>query len=266
MKNTDPQFSIRNTKNIQAMKKGMRDGIPISLGYLAVSFSLGIVAKNVGLIPFQSFLVSLLCNASAGEYAGFTVIAAGATFLEIAIVTLIANARYLLMSAALSQRLNPKMPFFHRFLIAYDVTDELFGINIAQPGYLNPFYTYGAVFTAAPGWAIGTALGTIAGNILPLRVVSALSVALYGMFLAVIIPPAKKDRVIAVAIVICFGASYLAANLPVISELSEGTRTILLTVIIASGAAILFPKTSDTETDALSEISEDATGEVITHE
>lgn len=266
MNNTDPQFSIRNIKNRQAMQKGMRDGIPISLGYLAVSFSLGIVAKNVGLTPFQSFLVSLLCNASAGEYAGFTVIAAGASFLEMAIVTLIANARYLLMSAALSQRLNPKMPFFHRFLIAYDVTDELFGINIAQPGYINPFYTYGAVFTAAPGWAIGTALGTIAGNILPLRVVSALSVALYGMFLAVIIPPAKKDRVIAVAIVICFAASYLAAHLPFVSELSEGTRTILLTVIIASGAAILFPKTSDTEADQPSTDSNSATAEVITHE
>ena len=245
MKNTNPKFSIRTSHNRQALQKGMLDGIPIGLGYLAVAFSLGIVAKNIGLTPFQGFLASLLCNASAGEYAGFTVIAAGAPFFEMAIVTLITNARYLLMSAALSQRLDPQMPFFHRFLIAYDVTDELFGINIAQPGYINPFYTYGAVFTAAPGWAIGTALGTIAGNLLPLRVVSALSVALYGMFLAVIIPPAKKDRVIAVLIVICFAASYCAAHLPFISELSEGTRTIILTVSIAGGAALLFPKTSN---------------------
>jgi len=254
MKNTNPNFSIRTAPNRQAMKKGMLDGIPIGLGYLAVAFSLGIVAKNIGLTPFQGFLASLLCNASAGEYAGFTVIAAGAPFLEMAIVTLITNARYLLMSAALSQRLDPKMPFFHRFLIAYDVTDELFGINIAQPGYINPFYTYGAVFTAAPGWAIGTALGTIAGNLLPLQVVSALSVALYGMFLAVIIPPAKKDRIIAVLIVICFAASYCAAHLPVISELSEGTRTIILTVSIAGGAALLFPKASDTDAEVKKEV------------
>lgn len=246
MKNNNLQFSIRNAYNRQAAKKGMRDGIPICLGYLAVSFSLGIVARNIGLSPFQSFLTSLLCNASAGEYAGFTVIAASAPFLEMAVVTLIANARYLLMSAALSQRLNPKMPFFHRFLIAYDITDELFGINIAQPGYINPFYTYGAVLTAAPGWAIGTALGTIAGNLLPLRIVSALSVALYGMFLAVIIPPAKKDRVIAVLIVICFAASYLASTLPMVSALSEGTRTIILTVLIAGGAALLFPRENGT--------------------
>ena len=187
-----------------------------------------------------------------------------------AIVTLITNARYLLMSAALSQRLNPQMPFFHRFLIAYDVTDELFGINIAQPGFLNPFYTYGAVLTAAPGWAIGTALGTIAGNLLPLRIVSALSVALYGMFLAVIIPPAKKDRVIAVIIVICFAASYCATYLPVVSELSEGTRTIILTVVIAGIAAILFPKSNDTDANVSEsptpDIAANMTPEVSTNE
>lgn len=247
MKNTNPKFSIRTMQNRQALQKGMRDGIPISLGYLAVSFSLGIVAKNIGLTPFQAFLTSLFCNASAGEYAGFTLIAAGATFLEMAVITLITNARYLLMSCALSQKIDPQMPFFHRFLIAYDITDELFGINIARSGSLNPFYTYGAVLTAAPGWAIGTALGTIAGNLLPQHLVSALSVALYGMFLAVIIPPAKKDRVIAVLIVICFTASYLAAHMPIISELSEGTRTILLTVVIAGGAALLFPKNTTAE-------------------
>ena len=270
MKNTNTQFSIKNVQNKQALQRGMRDGIPIGLGYLAVAFSLGIVAKIIGLTPFQAFLASLLCNASAGEYAGFTVIAAAAPFMEMAIVTLITNARYLLMSCALSQRLDPKMPFFHRFLIAYDVTDELFGINIAQPGYINPFYTYGAVLTAAPGWAIGTALGTIAGNLLPFRLVSALSVALYGMFLAVIIPPTKKDRVIAVIIVICFAASYCATYLPVVSELSEGTRTILLTVVIASGAAILFPKSNDADTNGSESSNPDAaanmTSEVITHE
>ena len=113
---TNHQFSIRTAHNKQALQKGMRDGIPIGLGYLAVAFSLGIVAKNIGLSPFQAFLTSLLCNASAGEYAGFTVIAASAPFLEMAIVTLITNARYLLMSAALSQRLDTQMPFFHRFL------------------------------------------------------------------------------------------------------------------------------------------------------
>ena len=168
---------------------GMRDGVPIALGYFAVSFSLGIAARKAGFTPFQGFLVSLLNNASAGEYAAFALIMANATYFEVAVITLIANARYLLMSCALAQRFAPETPFWHRLLIGYDVTDELFGITIARPGNLNPYYTYGAILLAAPAWASGTALGIIAGNLLPLRVVSALSVALYGMFLAIIIPP-----------------------------------------------------------------------------
>ena len=178
----------------QVLVNGIRDGIPIGLGYFAVSFSLGIAARKAGLSPFQGFLASLFNNASAGEYAAFTLIAAQATYLEVAIITLIANARYLLMSCALAQKFSPSTPFFHRLIIAYDVTDELFGITIARPGILNPYYTYGAILLAAPAWAGGTACGIIAGNALPLRAVSALSVALYGMFLAIIIPPARKDR------------------------------------------------------------------------
>ncbi len=240
-------YSLKSKNNKSAFRSGVIDGIPIGLGYLAVSFSLGIYVKNAGMTAFQGMLASLLCNASAGEYAGFTLIEAGGTYFEMAIITLIANARYLLMSSAMSQRIDPKMPFFHRFIMAFNITDELFGIAIARPGFLNPFYSYGAVLFAAPCWAVGTALGTIAGNILPLRVVSALSVALYGMFLAVIIPPAKKNRIVAVLILICFAVSFAAANLPFVSEISEGTRTIILTVILSAGAAILFPKKEESE-------------------
>lgn len=220
---------------------GMRDGFPISLGYFAVAFSLGIAARNAGLTPVQGFLASILNNASAGEYAAFTLIAAKATYWEVAVITLIANARYLLMSCALAQRFSPETPFFHRLLIGYDVTDELFGITIARPGYLNPYYTYGAILLAAPAWAIGTALGIIAGNALPLRVVSALSVALYGMFLAIIIPPARKNRIVAALVVISFVLSFACEYLPGISALSGGTRTIILTVVISAAAAVLFP-------------------------
>ena len=235
----------------QALGDGMRDGVPIGLGYFAVSFSLGIAAKNAGLTPFQGFLTSLLCNASAGEYAGFTLIAAGATYLELAVVTLIANARYLLMSCAMSQRLDPAMPGFHRPLMAFHITDELFGIAIARPGCLNPFYSYGAVLVAAPCWAVGTALGAIAGGLLPLRLVSAFSVALYGMFLAVIIPATRQSTVIAGLIVLCFGASYGAAHLPAVSQVSGGTRTIILTVVLSAAAALLFPQnTEEDETNA----------------
>lgn len=222
-------------------KEGIRDGIPIGLGYLAVSFSLGVAAKGAGLTAFQGFIASFLNNASAGEYAGFTVIAANASYLEMMLMTLIANARYLLMSCALSQKFAPDTPLRHRLLVGFDVTDEIFGITIARPGTLNPYYTYGAIVVATPCWAGGTALGVIAGNLLPLRVVSALSVALFGMFLAVIIPPARKNHVVAILILISFLASFSAASLPYISQLSSGTRTILLTVVISAVAAALFP-------------------------
>ena len=220
---------------------GMRDGFPIALGYFAVAFSLGIAARHAGFTPMQGFWASLLNNASAGEYAAFTLIAAKATYWEVAVITLIANARYLLMSCALAQRFAPGTPFWHRLVIGYDVTDELFGITIARPGYLNPYYTYGAILLAAPGWAVGTALGIMAGNALPLRVVSALSVALYGMFLAIIIPPARKNLIIAGLVALSFALSLACNYLPGISAMSDGTRTILLTVVISAAAAVLFP-------------------------
>jgi predicted branched-subunit amino acid permease len=229
------------SKQSTLFKEGIRDGIPIGLGYLAVSFSLGITAKNAGLTPFQGFLTSLLENASAGEYICFTLIAADAAYIEVFVMTLIANARYLLMSCALSQRFSPETPWYHRLLVGYDLTDELFGIAIARPNYLEPVYMYGAFLMALPAWSGGTALGIVAGNLLPADVVSALSVALFGMFIAIIIPPAKKDRVILGLIIVSFLLSLLFRILPYVSTISSGTRTIILTLLIAGGAAILFP-------------------------
>ena len=219
---------------------GFRDGTPIGLGYFVVAFSLGIVAKNVGLNPLQGFVISLLNNASAGEYAAFTVIGSDAPYLEIALLTFVANARYVLMSAALSQKFSPDTPFYHRIFVGFDVTDEIFGIAIARQGrWLNPFYNYGAMLTALPGWSIGTACGIVAGNILPASAVSALSVALYGMFIAVIIPPARKEKIIGASVVISFALSFLAEK--IFPEISAGNRTIALTILIAGAAAILFP-------------------------
>ena len=122
-----------------------------------------------------------------------------------------------------------------------DLTDELFGIAIGRPGYLNPYYSYGAFLVALPGWSIGTAAGVIAGNLLPGDMVKALSVSLFGMFLAIIIPPARKDKVVLVLIIISFAASYLCSRLTVIRDISSGTRTIILTLIIAGIAAWRFP-------------------------
>lgn len=234
-------YSIRTIQNKTAFKNGFKDGIPIGLGYFAVAFSLGIAAKNAGLSPFQGFLASFLCNASAGEYVGFTLIGAAATYMETALATFVANARYMLMSCSMSQRLDPKMPFIHRILMGFYITDEFFGIAIANRGYLNPYYTYGAVVFAAPCWALGTALGVIAGNLLPMRLVSAFSVALFGMFLAIIVPPARKSKVVCGLILLSFLCSFAGGYIPYFCTLAEGTRTIILTVVLSAAAALLFP-------------------------
>ena len=220
---------------------GMRDGIPIALGYFAVAFTLGIAAKNAGFTPVQAMVASLTNNASAGEYAAFSLVAAGASYWEVAVMTLVANARYLLMSCALSQKFAPGTPLIHRLVVGYDVTDEIFGICTARPGYLNPFYPYGAMSVAIPGWALGTLLGGVMGNILPARLVSALSVGLYGMFLAIIIPPARKDRVIAGLVAVSFAASFVISYLPALAAVSSGVKTIVLTVALSLAAAVLFP-------------------------
>lgn len=227
--------------NRKVFREGIRDGIPIGLGYFAVAFSMGIAARSAGLTPFQGFLASILNNASAGQYAGFSLMAADGSYLEMALITLVTNARYMLMSCALSQRFAPGMPLHHRLLMGYDVADELFGITIARPGLLNPYYTYGAVLAAAPCWATGTALGITAGSLFPTELTNALGVALYGMFLAVIIPPAKKDRCVAVLIAASFTVSYMASVLPLTAALSEGTRVIILTVGLSAAAAWLAP-------------------------
>lgn len=233
-----------NTKENQGWAKfreGQRDAVPIGLGYFAVSFALGITMKNAGLTPIQGFFISLLNNASAGEYAGVAMIAAQASYLETALMVIAANARYMLMSTAFSQKFSEKTAMIHRWIIGFVLTDELFALGIRQKGYLEPKYYYGMMSVAMPGWAFGTMFGVIFGALLPTRIVSALSVALFGMFLAVIIPPARTNKVIRNVVLIGFLSSFLCTLIPVIKDLSEGVRMITLTVVIASVAAWLNP-------------------------
>ncbi len=221
--------------------QGLKHGLPIGLGYFAVSFSLGITARNVGLNAVQGLFLSLLNNASAGEYAGLEAIRTQAPLVELVLLILIANARYFLMSCALSQRLSPTLPWYHRMLIGFDITDELFGIGVTHPYPTPPSYMYGAFLTTIPMWAAGTALGVVAGNVLPAVVVTALSAAIYGMFIAVIIPPAREDKALLVLILISFGVSWGASLLPLLSGLSESLRIIILTLVISAAAALLRP-------------------------
>lgn len=221
--------------------RGVRDGIPIALGYYAVAFSLGIIASNAGIGALLGFVGSFFTRASAGEYGVYTLVVASATYAEVVGMSLITNLRYLLMSTALSQKFSEGTSLAKRVLVSFCVTDEIFGISIAYPGNLEPAYTYGAALISTVFWASGTASGIIAGDVLPANVVSALSVALYGMFLAIIIPPSRKDRAVGIAVVMSFVLSGVCAVMPVVSDLSSGTRTILLTILISATAAICKP-------------------------
>lgn len=222
-------------------KKGLIDGIPIALGYFAVAFTLGITAKNSGLTAIQTFIATALTNASAGGYAGFTGIAENVSYLDMALTILVVNIRYFLMSCALSQRLSSKTSLLHRLLIGFDLTDEIFGISMSVKGDLCPYYSYGAMTVTVPSWATGAALGVVIGNILPHSIVNALSVGIYGMFLAIIIPPAKQNKIIAGIIALSFALSFAFAKISLFSGISSGIRIMILTVIIGFAAAILFP-------------------------
>ena len=221
--------------------KGIRDGVPIMLGYFAVSIALGISARNAGMTAPQATIASALIMASAGQYIGFTLIAAGASYVEVMVMEAIANARYLLMSCALSQKVDPKLPLRHRLLMGLWITDEIFGVSVSVEGLLNPWYNYGMAAVATPGWALGTLMGVVLGNVLPVRVVSALSVGLFGMFMSIFVPPARKNKIIAALVVFSFAASYAFNALSCFDAISSGMKIIILTVVISLGAALLFP-------------------------
>lgn len=224
------------------IREGVRVGLPIGLGYFAVAFSLGIAARGYGFTPFQGFLSSLITYASAGQYMGFSLYAANGTLLQLIVLTIIINLRYILMGFALNQRMPEGTGVGRRVLVGSCITDEIFGATIARPRVPNPYYTFAVLLTAVPMWAAGTALGIEMGNILPARIVSALSVALFGMFLATVIPASKKDRGIMLAVLVSFACSYGAGVIPGLSSLSQGTRTIILTITISSLFAIIIPR------------------------
>ncbi len=221
--------------------KGVKDGIPIFLGYLAVSFTFGISAVANGISTQSAVFMSALNFTSAGQFAAISVITKSLSYFELAITQFIINLRYCLMSSALSQKFESKMPKIHRFLISFGNTDEVFGVLSSFDGKLPPVYCYGVLLGGLPGWVIGTLLGAVLGNVLPHRLLSALGVALYGMFIAIIVPPARKNKFIAVIILIAMICSAVFSYMPILKSISSGFRIIILTVIISAFAAVIRP-------------------------
>lgn len=232
--------------NFILFKKGLKNGLPIFLGYLAVSFTFGIQAKSMGITSWQAALISATNLTSAGQFAALGVIASASSYIEMALTQLVINLRYCLMSSSLSQRFDTKMKSIHRYLIAFGVTDEIFGVSSAyEKENVPPAYCYGLIAASWPGWVLGTILGAVSGDILPTSVLSALGVALYGMFIAIIVPPTKKNKVLLGIVAISMLLSLGFAVTPILKEISSGFKVIILTLVIAGAAAYFFPIKED---------------------
>ena len=227
---------MMESRNLKELARGMAGGLPIALGYAAVSFSLGILMRNAGLDPVHGLIMSLLNNTSAGEAAALGIIASGGGYIELALSQLVINLRYALMAAALSLHLSSSLSLPRRALVGFDITDEVFALLVSQSRPVSEFYAYGIALVTIPCWAAGSALGIIFGDILPSSLVSALSVALYAMFVAVVIPPARRQWRILVLVIVSMAASWL-----VDSVMTSGVKTIVLTVAISALAALVWP-------------------------
>lgn len=217
--------------------KGMRHGVPIMLGYFSVSFGFGVLCIQKNLSILAAVGISVTNLTSAGQVAGVEVIAAGGTAIEMILCQLVINLRYSLMSLSLSQRLDPSFSLMHRLFVGFGITDEIFAVASAQPEPLSPQYMYGLILTPFIGWSSGTLAGAVAGDIMPTSVTAALSLMLYGMFIAIIMPPVKKDRKVLTVVLIAAAVSVLLRRLlPMIS----GGFAIIISAVAASCAGALF--------------------------
>lgn len=225
----------------QTYIRGIREGIPVGLGYLVVSFTIGIAARKASLTAAQATVMSFTNLTSAGQFASFALIASGAPYLEMAISQAVINLRYCLMSCALSQKVDGKTPLYHRFIMAFGVTDEIFGLSISQKGKLNPWYTYGVMTVAIPGWTLGTLAGVLSTGVLPQTFLNAMNMALYGMFIAVFMPAAREDKKLIPVIALSMALSALVQTAPWFDFISSGMKIIILTLVISLGAALIMP-------------------------
>lgn len=217
----------------------MFHGIPIALGYLSVSFGFGIMAVNSGLSIIEATLISLTNLTSAGQAAGVEIIAAAGSLIEMAIAQFVINIRYSLMGISLSQKLDKSFTLRHRLIASYGITDEIFAVASAQVLPITPWYMYGLISVSTFGWVLGTFLGAAAGEILPADISAALGIVLYGMFIAIIIPPARKERGVLFTVIIAAVISILFKY--VFTAVSGGFAVIISSVIAAAVIAVIAP-------------------------
>lgn len=227
--------------NAKELKEGIRDGFPICLGYLSVSMAFGLTAVKMGIPVWTAVLISLTNLTSAGQFAGTTLLVAQGTYIELAVTTFIINIRYFLMSLSVSQKVNKEFTTAQRIMASFGITDEVFAVSMQRRKELSFPYMAGLIITPILGWTGGTLIGAVATSLLPEIVTDAMGIALYGMFIAIIVPPAREQKSVLFAVILAIIASCAFTYLPVLSKVSGGWSVIIVTVVVSAITAILFP-------------------------
>ncbi|MGN1191349.1 MAG: AzlC family ABC transporter permease [Dorea sp.] len=227
--------------------EGIRDGIPICLGYFSVSVAFGMTTVLAGMPLWGAVLISLTNLTSAGQFAGANLMLAGGNMAELGLTTLIINLRYFLMSLSVSQKVERKMSIRQRLAVSFGITDEIFAVSMQHRGDLSAAYMAGLIVTPVLGWTGGTLVGGAATSVMPEVLSSALGIALYGMFIAVIIPPAREDRRVLFTVMLAILASLAFAYMPGLKSLSGGWSIIIITIVVSGIAAWLFPREQESE-------------------
>lgn len=237
-------------------KKGIKDGIPIALGYFSVSIAFGLMAAEAGCTWFEAMLISITNLTSAGQFAGVTVIAHLGSYMEMALTQLVINSRYSLMAISLSQKVDSKFQGLWRLLLGHAITDEIFAVAIDQKEELTRGYYAGLICIPILGWTLGTIIGAVLGNIMPLIITNALGVALYGMFIAVVVPKARENSHVLIVVAVTLLLSTALYYIPAFKTISAGFAIIICAVAASLIGAILFPIHEASEQDDIDPIKE----------
>lgn len=238
---------MKSNAGITYFLEGIKASIPITLGYFAVSAAYGMAAVIQGMTVTQAAVTSLSNLTSAGQFAGTTLICAGASIAELILTELVINARYFLMAISLAQKVGNEVPLWKRMLMAYGITDEIYAVAISEKGKLRFSWFMGLVFAPVIGWTAGTVLGAVASSALPADVVNALGLSMYGMFIAIFVPAARKDKAVFCCVALSIAFSCLFSFLPGLKNLGSGYSIILITVGVSALMAWIFPRKDEDE-------------------
>lgn len=225
----------------QEFFRGAKDGLPIFLGYFSVSMAFGLTAVLSGMPVWATILISMTNLTSAGQFAGVNTLLTHGTMIELVFSMFVINIRYFLMSLSVSQKADSKMNVLKRLVVSFGITDEIFAVSVRQKGNLSASYMMGLILISYSGWTIGTICGSVATAVIPEIFCDSMGIALYGMFIAIIIPPAKKQFNILFTVIVAFIFSFIFAYIPVLSDISSGWSTIVIAVVVSSVSATLFP-------------------------